>query len=360
MQLKERVGLEKLSAYHGGMREDGILLNANESPYNMPKSVKEKLLQEFSNVQFNRYPEIDSLSLRTLIAESFNLKAQNVQLGNGSSALIAACCLAFGGTQRRIAYINPSFSMYETYALLSDSIPCPFALEDDFSLDTDKLLSFLQAQKPDILILCNPNNPTGTLYLKEDLIKIIKNANCLVLLDEAYTEFCDQSLVDQLQNYDNLAILRTFSKAYGLASSRVGYILSNNSNIIDVLTKVLLPFQINTLSLIAAKVVYEHKSSYEPIICDIIKQRDCLTKDLEALNCIVYPSSTNFILFSLGKKPQDNKDLSDFLAQGNVFVRDFSSVAILKNAIRLTIGSKEENEQVLDMIKQFLKVGDAQ
>jgi histidinol-phosphate/aromatic aminotransferase/cobyric acid decarboxylase-like protein len=203
----------------------------------------EQLRAMLNGLAFNRYPEIDAYSLRQELARGLGLNTEQVLAGNGSSELLYAACQAFGGPGRKIAYIYPSFSMYKTYAALSDSEGLAFPLDADFSLDAGRLSAFLRKQRPDILLICNPNNPTGTLYPAKELSALIANADCLVLLDEAYTEFAPagSSLLDNLKEFKNLAVFRTFSKAYGLAGLRVGYMASANSEIMRAVGKALLP-----------------------------------------------------------------------------------------------------------------------
>lgn len=351
--IKERVGLEKLKPYQGGPQLPGIILDANENSFAMPAAVCEKVQQTLQNIAFNRYPQIDASGLRSLLAQELGLPIENVQVGNGSSELLSACAYAFGGKGRKLSYIYPSFSMYKVYAQLSESIDCPFALEKDFSLDFDKLKDFLRKERPAMIFLCNPNNPTGTYYDTDKLFAVIKDADCLVLLDEAYMEFADAdaSMFKYLDKLSNTAILRTFSKAYGLASSRLGYIAAANRRIIDTLGKVLLPYHVNAMSLAVGEQVYRNRHFYKESISAIIEERQRLCSELAQLGGKVYPSKTNFVFFSFADK---DTSLVKFLATNKIFVRDFTTSPDLAG-IRLTVGTKEENEIVVAKIKDFLR-----
>ena len=351
-EIIERVGLENLQPYQGGPQLPGIIMDANENAFPMPKQVGLEVQDVLAKIAFNRYPQIDAAELRGVLAQSVGLDSANIQVGNGSSELLHACAYAFGGEGRKLSYIYPSFSMYKIYAQLSGSVDCPFTLERDFSLDFDKLKKFSQKERPAILFICNPNNPTGNYYDADELFKVIKEVDGLVLLDEAYMEFAGEecSMFKYLSKLPNTAILRTFSKAYGLASGRIGYIAAINRKIIDILGKVLLPYHVNALSLAVAQVVYQNKEFYKESISKIIKEREEVSGMLSSLGCKLYPSKTNFIFFSAGDK---NSELISFLGNRGIFLRSFAANPDL-SGIRMTVGTRAENEKALAQIKEFL------
>ena len=351
-EIIERVGLENLQPYQGGPQLPGIIMDANENAFPMPKQVSLKVQDVLAKIAFNRYPQIDAAELRGLLAQGVGLDTANIQVGNGSSELLHACAYAFGGEGRKLSYIYPSFSMYKIYAQLSGSVDCPFTLERDFSLDFDKLKNFLQKERPAILFICNPNNPTGNYYDTDELFRVIKEVDGLVLLDEAYMEFAGEeySMFKYLSKLPNAAILRTFSKAYGLASGRVGYIAATNRKIIDILGKVLLPYHVNALSLAVAQVVYQNRNFYKECISSIIKERDEVSAALSSFGYTVYPSKTNFIFFSADDK---TGELVNFLGERGIILRSFATNPDLRG-IRMTMGTGEENEKALAQIKEFL------
>ncbi len=352
MKIKERDSLKDLRPYNVPQVKADIFLDANENPYSMPQKVKEQVLANMASLAFNRYPEITAHSLRVALAGGLGLSIENVQVGNGSSELIAACCQVFGGPGRKVAYPYPSFSMYEVYARLSDSQPCPYRLAEDFSLDPAALKDFLAKEQPDILIICNPNNPTGTLAQASAVREVLDEANCLVLLDEAYMEFADQSLLPALGDYPQLVVLRTFSKAYGLASARVGY-MAASAAISSALGKALLPYHVNALSLLVAETVYKERAAYRPLIDAIASARDGLAASLAGLGVKVYPSAANFLFFSCGEQ---SSALGQFLLREGILARDFTAQPAL-GGIRLTVGTTEENEKVLAAVEKFLAAG---
>lgn len=348
-----RPGLETIKPYSVEEKEWDIKLDANESPHNLPPLVRERVMNQLEYLAFNRYPDIGIRDLRAQIAENFNTHIHNVQIGNGSSELILALCQAFGGPGRSIVFPVPSFSMYAVYAQASDSIPVPVQLNEDYSVPRDKVLQAAQQSNAKLIILCNPNNPTGTVMPGEDIEYIVSQAPCPVLVDEAYFEFYGQSAVGLLERYDNVIVTRTFSKAYGLAAARVGYVLAN-ANIIAMLGRVLMPYHVNALSLVTAEVLYQMRDELMPGLEQIIAERQRIAGSLEEIPGIkVYPSETNFILIKTAK----SKELSACLSSKSIGIRDFSAAPGLLNCIRLTVGTPLENDDVLKAIAAFMKEG---
>ena len=351
--VKEREGLELLVPYHTEHTDAQVIVDANENPYTMPPDVLKKVSEQIVNLSFNRYPEIDAYSVKNSLALKMSLKAENIELGNGSSELLYYTCMAFGGNNRRIAYIDPSFSMYGVYSVLSGSESVPFALGDDFSLDAEKVKKFLQNEKPDVFIICNPNNPTGTLYSKEAIVEIVKAAkDTLVILDEAYMEFAEGSLLEYVKSFDNLVVMRTFSKAYGLAGVRAGYMVSGNEKIISAVSKMMLPYHMNAITLTIMNAVNDLKAMYKPVIDTLIVDREKLTNAFKELGFTVYPSHTNFIFLTLGA--EKSAAFCKYLAENKISVRDFSAKANLKGGLRITVGTKEENDAIIKLAKEFI------
>ena len=348
-----RPGLENIKPYSVEEKDWDIKLDANESPNNLPPLVREKVMNKLEYLAFNRYPEMGMRDLRTQIGSNFNMNIQNVQIGNGSSEIIMALCQVFGGPGRSIVFPVPSFSMYAVYAQVTDSQPVAVHLNADYSVPRDKVLQAAEQSDAKLIILCNPNNPTGTVMPHEDIEYIASQAKCPVLVDEAYFEFYGQSAVDLMNQYDNIIIARTFSKAYGLAAARIGYVLAN-AGIITMLERVLMPYHINSLSLGTAEILYQMRDEFMPGLEQIIAERKRLAGCLEAIAGIkVYPSETNFILIKTAK----SKELSTYLSTQNIGIRDFSAVPGLINCIRFTVGSLLENDDLLKNIEDFMKGG---
>jgi len=348
-----RPGLENIKPYSVEEKDWDIKLDANESPNNLPPLVRERVMNRLEYLAFNRYPEMGMRDLRTQIAENFNMSIQNVQIGSGSSEIIMALCQIFGGPGRSIVFPVPSFSMYAVYAQVTDSFPVPVTLGADYCVMRDKVLQAAEESDAKLIILCNPNNPTGTVMPHEDIEYIASRAKCPVLVDEAYFEFYGQSAVDLMAHYDNVIIARTFSKAYGLAAARVGYVLAN-AGIISMLERVLMPYHINSLSLATAEILFQMRDEFMPGLEQIITERQRLAGSLEGIAGIkVYPSETNFILI----KTAQSKELNAHLSEKNIGIRNFDAAPGLTNCIRITVGTPLENDNLLENIRAFMKEG---
>lgn len=343
--MKLREGLDLLKSYSSNEAEWQIKLDANERPYNLPPIVDIALRDRLANLQFNRYPEITAHSLRKNLADSFNLAVEQIQIGNGSSELLAALCYAFGGSGRQIVYPNPSFSMYPVYARLSDSEPAPVQLNADYTLPVEVYLS--TARTASLAILCNPNNPTGIAMPVELVDEIAGSLSCPLVVDEAYFEFHQRSASKLLSKHNNLVIVRTFSKAYGLAAARVGYMLASQG-ISSAIGKVLLPYHVNALSLIAAEVTFAHRSEFDTGINQTIAERVRLSDRLRSIPGIeIFPSETNFLLI----RANDATQLAARFAKAGIGIRDFSQSPGLNGCIRVTVGTPKENDAVIAICK---------
>ncbi|MDF2568766.1 MAG: hisC 2 [Sporomusa sp.] len=341
-----RSGLETLKPYSVEEIDWPIKLDANERPTDLPPAVKAKVIEKLRALQFNRYPDISALSLKTVIADGFGLAAGNVLVGNGSSEILEALCYAFGGSGRSIVYPTPSFSMYGIYVKLADSQPVPVELNDDYTLDADKLLAAANQAAASVILLCNPNNPTGTIIQPEQIEYIVTNTKSLVVVDEAYHEFYGKSSVELLGRYTNLAIARTFSKAYGLAAARVGYLLASEE-ITQTIGKVLLPYNVNALTLDTAKTVFTMRQEFAASLAENNRERGRLTEALSNVSGLtVYPSQTNFVLV----KSDNAAVIVARLSARGIGVRDFSTAPGLAGCIRIGVGTPAENNAVLEAI----------
>ncbi|HWQ61971.1 MAG TPA: histidinol-phosphate transaminase, partial [Negativicutes bacterium] len=274
---------------------------------------------------------------------------ENVAVGNGSSEVLAALCRVFGGAGRKTVFPSPSFSMYPIYCRLADSQPVPVELDAGFVVDPQKVLAAARREQAGMILLCNPNNPTGGLMAPADVERIVAGADCPVVVDEAYGDFAGQTALGLLGKYPNLVIARTFSKAYGLASARVGYILAGRE-IIDLVAKVLLPYHVNAFSLAAAATVWELRAEFAPSVARTIAERTRLTAALKELPAVeVFPSAANFVLVRSGRA----KDLAGYLGARGIGVRDFSASPALAGCLRVTVGTAAENDAFLVAVRKF-------
>lgn len=358
-----------------------IIVNANETNWDMPPELRLELNTRLSEFLFNRYPPMHGEDLCAAIGKNLGFDPAQVAIGNGSSELLEKACYAFGGKGRKIAVPSPSFSMYQTYALLADSEPVLFPLTADGYVDPDGVIAFAREQKPALLVICNPNNPTGNYNKREGMEKIIRGVDCPVIMDEAYMEFSVEegdpranSTLDLVNEVDNLLVLKTFSKAYGLANLRIGYGIGSPA-VMKILKKVLLPYTVNGFSILTAELLYSKPEALKERVDMVVSGRRYLREHLEAMGFRVLPSATNFLLALPAGKVLDKladgagaRDLPSAekakaagsylfheLLKKRVLVRDFSQHPRLPGGLRISVGTAEENPRIIGAIKEIVQ-----
>ena len=350
--LSYRNELEKMPSYDGVERNYRIKVNANESTLNLPPLVEERVLNRLATLAFNRYPNEEYHSLVEQIATNFSVDASQILLGGGSSEIIEKVFHAFGGVGKSVVFPQPSFSMYKIYAKAAESEGVPFNLDERFDLDVDAFISKIREVGASLAVVCNPNNPTGNALTPAQVEKIAASIDCAFLLDEAYVEFYGRSAVNLVAKYPNLLVARTFSKAYGLAGARVGYMIAQ-AQVTRMVNKTFMPYHMNTLSLATADIVYQMRDEFVPRLQMIIAERQRLKEQLEKFSGVeVFPSNTNFLLIRLARA----EELKNYLESLNIGIRYFSPTAFgLRNCLRISIGTRDENDEVFAAIKVFLE-----
>ena len=348
--LKYRANLGKMPSYDVVERDWNIKVNANECNMNLPPIVEERVMSRLSRVAFNRYPNEEIEDLKEQIAANFSLQKENVIIGNGSSEIIEKLFYCFGGRAHKIVYPQPSFSMYRIYAKACEGTGIPVDLEEDYSLDVEKFVSAVIDNKAAMAIICNPNNPTGNVMSIADIEYIAQNIDCAFVVDEAYVEFHGQSAASLLTKYPHMIIARTFSKAYGLAAARVGYMLAD-AKLTDMIGKSLMPYHMNVLSLVTADIVYQMRHEYVPRIQMMIAERKRMHGELKKLKGFtVYPSETNFILVRYEKAQK----LNAYMENIGIGLRSFGDAPRLENCLRISMGTREENDSWYKAVKDFM------
>ena len=352
--LNYRNGLDDMPSYDGVEKNYRVKVNANESTLSLPPVVEERVMNRLALLALNRYPNEEYYSLVNQIAKNFSVDPAQVLLGGGSSEIIEKVFHAFGGTGRKIVYPQPSFSMYKIYAKAAEADGVPFDLSRRFDLDVDAFIEKIRSVDASLAVVCNPNNPTGNALTPEQVEKIAASIDCPFLLDEAYVEFYGRSAVALVAQYPNLIVARTFSKAYGLAGARVGYMIAQ-AEVTRMINKTFMPYHLNVLSLAVADIVWQMREEFIPRMKMIIDERERMKTRLKAISGIkVFPSEANFLLIRLARA----EELKDYLESLGIGVRYFSPTAFgLKNCLRISIGTRDENNEVFAAIENFMEVG---
>jgi histidinol-phosphate aminotransferase len=314
--------------------EATVLLDANENPYSSA---------------FNRYPDSKQKGLKEKIASLKNVRASEIFLGNGSDEAIDLLIRAFcEPSENSILITEPTYGMYSVCADINGVAIQRTQLKADFLLDLDQIIRSITPSTK-IIFLCSPNNPSGNLLERKKVEQIIQTFKGLVVVDEAYIDFAnDPGFVPSLQQYPNLVILQTLSKAWGLAGLRLGICLAS-AEIIQVLNKIKYPYNLNTMT---QQLVYKalfDTTKKEVHVKTILREREKLKEELTKSQLVdhVFPSDANFLLV----KMKDAKAIYQSLLQQSIVVRDRSSVTGCDNCLRITIGTPEENQLFLNALK---------
>ncbi len=341
---REKESIRTLEPYVTNPTVCSVKLDANEGDKDLYLDLLKKLGN--SDLKLNYYPDDSYTELKKEINNYVGYEPKNITVGNGSSELLDLCVKTFLDKDEMILSLDPTFSMYSIYAQVFSAKYVGAKTEDDFKLNVDSIIEDIQKNSPKLIILCNPNNPTGSVLTKEEVRKIVKSTDALIALDEAYMEFGDESLIDEVMNYDNLLIVKTLSKAFSLAGIRMGYIVANE-DIINSIEKVRAPYNLNSLSTYIATEALRQKDRMYDYVKSIKEEREKMYKTLIDLGVKAYKSSANFIFFK-----SDIEDLQKKLIQKDVLIRKFSSK--LEGFYRVSIGTKEQNQKFLEALKEVM------
>ena len=311
-----------------------VFMDANESPFDNG---------------YNRYPDPSQAKLKRRIAEIKGVDVQNIFVGNGSDEAIDLCFRIFcnPGLDNAIA-IAPSYGMYSTCAAVNDVEMREVLLNDDFSLPVERLLDAADNNSK-LLFICSPNNPTGNVFPREEIERILQEFDGMVVLDEAYIDFADEpGMLRSLENWPNLIILQTLSKAWGMAGLRAGLAFASNY-VMRLFAQVKYPYNINVATLSAVEKLL--KAGVDDRVKLIKEQRAFMEQKLSGMECVwrVYPSQANFLLVQV-----DNAaDLYNYLLGEGIIVRDRSRMPLCDNTLRITIGTPQENVRLLRAIAEY-------
>jgi histidinol-phosphate aminotransferase len=317
--------------------EADVYLDANENPYNAP---------------YNRYPDPLQWAVKAKIAELKNIAPEKIFLGNGSDEPIDIIFRAFcePGLDNVVS-IDPSYGMYQVAADINNVEVHKVRLNSEYQFNAENLLNAANLYTKAIFI-CSPNNPTANLLDKTEIVKLLTEFEGLVVVDEAYIDFSPgSSLLPDLDQYPNLIVLQTFSKAWGMAGIRLGMAFAQ-PEIIRIFNKVKYPYNINILTQQKALELLEKVSEKEEWVKIILEERDKMVKKLFKLPFVqvVYPSDANFILV----KMHDARGIYEYLTEQKIIVRDRSKVALCDDCLRITIGSPEENKKLRKALKKLI------
>lgn len=325
-------------------------MDFNENPFPLPRKILNALKKA---IPYANYYPMNMPSLLEKIAEYVGLAPNNVILGTGSDQLIDLVTKAFLRPNDESIISIPTFGLYEVATRLMGGIPKFVPMLENFEWDIDGILSSI-SEKTKLIFICSPNNPTGNM-LSEDKLRIILENDAVVVVDEAYAEFCGRSFSPLVNEYENLVILRTFSKAFGLAGMRIGYALANK-RLVEYLGRLNPPFPVSSIAVEAAILLLDNMDYVKNFVKYVRRERERMERKLEEIKSIkCYPSVTNFMLINTRKTGKTAKEIADYLRKEGILVRDCSVFRGLDEYyIRVSIGTRNENELFIAKLREFL------
>ncbi len=341
--LKEltRPNIWSLAAYSSARNEysghaASVFLDANENPYNRP---------------FNRYPDPLQLEVKAKLAPIKRVRPEQIFLGNGSDEAIDLPyrCFCRPGIDNVVA-IEPTYGMYKVCADINDIEYRPVLLDENYQISAEKLLAATD-KNTKIIWVCSPNNPSGNNIDRDEIVKLVESFDGIVIVDEAYSDFSSQKpMRDELNKYPNMIVLNTFSKAWGCAAIRLGMAFANK-DIIDIFNKVKYPYNVNNLTQNQALEALKDPFEVDKWVRTLLLERSRLIDAFRQLPICekIYPTDANFFL----AKMTDAQKIYDYLVEKGIIVRNRTRIKLCDNCLRVTVGTKNENNELLSALRQY-------
>ena len=351
---KIRPVIKQTQAYHVADATGLIKLDAMENPYCLSEGIKAELQARLAEAELNRYPDPAADRLRKKIARVMQVPdSRSTVLGNGSDELIQMLVMAVADkaeVRASIMSFEPGFVMYRMITEFAGIDYVGVPLNEDFSLDMPAIRAAVNQHSPAIIFIAYPNNPSANCYNREDIEEIISIAPGMVILDEAYHPFAQDSFMPSLEDHDNLLVMRTVSKM-GLAGLRLG-LLCGHPEIIQQVDKIRLPYNINVLTQIAAEIVLDNIGVLDEQARSIRIEREKLLPAMNALSALqVFPSQANFILFRVLEKTAD--EVFESIKSSGILIKNMkSNSGLLRNCLRVTVGTPAENQAFLHALSK--------
>jgi len=337
--------LREMQGYTVEKYDDSVIrMDANESPYDLPVRVKAKIAAAIARTDFNRYPDPMAEETCKAFADLHNIPIECIAAGNGSDELISVIMASFTKKWDRVLSLLPDFSMYRFYGSIGEIKPILIDKDENLDFNADDVIEKANEENAKLIIFSNPCNPTGRGMMYDDVEKIISSVEALVVVDEAYMDFWDQSVLSLINKYDNLIVLKTMSKAIGLASIRLGFAVANE-NLTGYIKKAKSPYNVNTVTQKIGAIVLNEWA----VICEriekIINGRDCLyanfTERAEKCGYRIQKTYTNFVLLEFNNA-ENARFVFETLKKNGIAVRH------MDNKLRITAGTNYQNEKLLE------------
>lgn len=345
-----RDSLQLFSGYHSPQVAVDVRLNTNESPYPPPPEWLDALQEELAAIPFNRYPDREARALREGIAALHGVPADRVFAANGSNEALQVLLLAYGGPGRRAAVFEPTYALHTQIARIAGTEVIEGRRREDFTLDPDEVARVV-ALGPEITFVCSPNNPTGRVESRADVVSLLEQIPGLLVVDEAYGQFASWSAVDLVADDSPVIVVRTYSKTWSMAAARLGYLIGP-APLVAELDKVALPYHLDSVKQIAGRLALRFETEMHARVAALVEERGRIQAALAELPVETWPSEANFILFRPTAVP--GRVVWERLLERSVLVRDCTSWPNLDGCLRVTVGTPEENGAFLTALKEAL------
>lgn len=325
------------------LHQSGMFFDANENALGSTVTLE-------GVPELNRYPDPYSKKLRSALAKFLGIGDENIFAGNGSDEIIDLLIRLFVNPDESVLVVEPTYGMYKVAAETAGVGVETCSLNDNFQIDIPSVFNSTTPQTK-LIFCCSPNNPTGNLLRAEDIKELCKKFKGIVVVDEAYIEFASkESLSKRVADFENLVILRTFSKIWGLAGIRVGYAIANEK-VIQYLDKIKAPYNINRISSALAVRALAEKETVAEFKDTILKERNRMNKRLTEMGLTVFPSDANFLLV---KYPTASNIAKKLAGESALIIREFGNKKLLENCVRISIATPEQNDVLLTAIKKLI------
>ena len=350
-RLQPRPGLAEIAPYSSPKRPVPYQMNTNESPYPPARGLVDRVVEELTELDFNRYPDDRASALADGIAERNGWRSDGVWVANGSNEVLLHLLLAYGGPQRTALVFSPTYSLHSSIPRITSTRVIEEARSDDLLIDLDAAVAAISRQPPDVVFVCSPNNPSGECEPLGTVRALLEETPGLVVVDEAYIEFAqpDCSVRPLLDGHDNLLVVKTFSKAWRLAGVRIGYMLADPA-IVQHLARVRLPYNLSSVTQAMGRAALAFADETLATVEAIVLERDRIAIELTAMGLKTYPSHANFVLFEV----IDAESMWRALVERGVLLRNYSNQPGLEGCLRVTVGKPHENDAFLAAIREAL------
>ena len=346
-----RDDLRALEGYHSPQVDVRVRLNTNESPEAPPAAFRDAFAAEVSRVDWNRYPDRAATAMRAAIGSLHGVGPENVFAANGSNEVLQTLLLTYAGFGRTVATFEPTYQLHGHIARLTGASVVEGERREDFTLDPAEAERVITAHRPHVTFVCSPNNPTGVVEPESTVRAVVDMAPGLVVVDEAYAQFADWSALSLLDEERPMVVVRTFSKTWSMAAARLGYVVAPTW-VVSELEKVILPYHLDAVKQIAGRLAVRFVDDMNARVQHVVAERERIATALASMPVHQWASGANFVLFRpLGR---DGRAVWQGLLDRSVLIRDCSGWPRLAGCLRVTVGTREENDVFLNALQEVL------